>query len=88
LQAGLASIAGAFSSIVVVTIFRIVYFPPINMLWCTTIMIEDPNIILVRSFFTAFGEGRPTDVRSALETFLSELCCYGERFKNRGAVLR
>ena len=64
------------------------YSPPVNMLGCTVIMNEDPNITLVRSFFTTFGEGRPSDVRSALETFLSEHCCYGERFKSRGAVLR
>ncbi len=51
-------------------------------------MNEKSNITLVRSFFTAFGEGRPTEIRSAFETFLANDCCYGERLKDRDAILR
>ncbi len=49
---------------------------------------EQSNITLVRSFFTAFGVGRPADLRSAFETFLSEDCRYGKRLKGRDAILR
>ena len=49
---------------------------------------EQSNITLVRSFFTAWGDGRPADLRSAYETFLSEDCRYGERLKDRDAMLR
>lgn len=49
---------------------------------------EQSNITLVRSFFTAWGVGRPADLRSAYETFLSEDCHYGERLKDRDAILR
>ena len=49
---------------------------------------EQSNITLVRSFFTAFGIGRPADIRSTFETFLSEDCRYGKRLKGRDAILR
>ena len=51
-------------------------------------MNEQANITLVRSFFAAFGAGRPADLRSAFETFLGEDCRYGEKLKDRDAILR
>ena len=42
-------------------------------------MSEQSNITLVRSFFTAFGVGRPADIRNTFEKFLAEDCCYGDR---------
>ena len=62
---------------------------PLHVLpWGMADKSEQSNITLVRSFFTAWGVGRPTDLRSAYETFLSEDCRYGERLKDRDAMLR
>ncbi len=62
---------------------------PLHVLsWGMTDVSEQSNITLVRSFFTAWGDGRPADLRSAYETFLSEDCRYGERLKDRDAMLR
>ena len=51
-------------------------------------MSEQSNIALVRSFFTAFGQGRPSDICNAFESFLAKDCCYGEQLTDRDAILR